>query len=107
MEIASDITPKVTEVRFENIGKEVVAKIAGSSMWFVYNVSIEGVNGNGKDLQVDVMKSSEFEVQARMREARLEHKNQVRVRVKTHFGNSKYLEAREVPAETTVCTSYV
>jgi hypothetical protein len=99
--ISDDITPKITEVRFENIGEVVVAKIAGSSMWFVYNVTIEGVNGDGRDLKVDVI--SESEVQTRMREANITHDEQVCVRVKTHFQNSKYLQQTRVPAKTTVC----
>lgn len=94
--------PEIEEVRFENIGEEVVAKIAGASMWFVYNVSINGVNGNGKDLEVNVKKSSESEVQARMREASIVHEEEVSVRVKTHFQNSKYLPAKKIPAKTTV-----
>ena len=102
MAVANDITPKVTEIRFENIGEEVVAKICGSSMWFVYNVSIEGVNGKGKDLQVDVMSSSETEVQTRMPEANVVHEDEVSVRVKTHFQNSKFLPLTKVPAKTTV-----
>ena len=65
-------------------------------MWFVYNVSIEGVlNGDGKDLKVDVMKSSECEVQARMREANISYEDSVRVRVKTHFQDSKCLKVSE------------
>lgn len=104
MAIANDITPKITEVRFESIGEEVVAKIAGCNMWFVYNASIEGVNGDGNELDVDIMKSSENEVQAKMREASIRHGDKVRVRVKTHFQDSRYLPATEVPAKTTVCT---
>ena len=104
MTVADDITPKITQVLFENIGEEAVAKIYGSSMWFVYNVSIEGlINGDGRDLKVDVMKSSECEVQTRMQEATIRHKDSVRVRVKTHFQNSKYLQTANVPAKTTVC----
>lgn len=101
--MADNITPKINEVRFENIGEEVVAKIAGSNMWFVYNVSIEGVDGNGKDLEVKVMKSLESEVQTIMREANIVHDEQVSVRVKTHFQNPKYLPATKVQAKTTVC----
>ena len=100
---ADENTPKITEVRFENIGEQVIAKITGSNMWFVYSVSIEGVNGNGKDLEVDVKQSSESDVETRMRESNIVHENQVRVRVKTHFQNSKYLKAVTVPAKTTVC----
>ena len=104
MGITDDITPKITQVLFENIGEEVVAKIYGSSMWFVYNVSIEGVNnGDGKDLKVDVMKSSECEVQARMRGANIRHRDSVSVRVKTHFQNPKYLPPAKVPAKENVC----
>ncbi len=84
-----------------------MAKIAGSNMWFVYNVSIEGVNGNGKDLEVNVMKSLESEVQTIMREANISHDEQVTVRVKTHFQNSKYLPATEVLAKTTVTYLYL
>ena len=72
-------------------------------MWFVYNVSIEGVNGDGKNLEVNVMKSLESEVQTIMREANISHDEQVTVRVKTHFQNSKYLGATKVLAKTTVC----
>ena len=103
MRPADENTPKITEVRFENIGEQVIAKITGSNMWFVYSVSIEGVNGNGKDLEVDVKQSSESDVETRMRESNIVHENQVRVRVKTHFQNSKYLKAVTVPAKTTVC----
>mgnify|MGYP002803988525 FL=1 len=99
--VADNITPKVIEIRFENIGEEVVAKIYGSSMWFVYNVSIEGVNGKGKDLQVDLMSSSGSEVQTRMPEANVVHEEEVSVRVKTHFQNSKFLPLTKVPAKTT------
>ena len=100
---ADESTPKITEVRFENIGKQVIAKITGSSMWFVYNVSIDGVNGDGKNLKVDVKQSSEYEVETRMRGSNIVHEEQVRVRVKTHFQNSKYLQSVTVPAKTTVC----
>ena len=100
---AEENTPKITKVRFENIGEQVNAKITGSNMWFVYSVSIEGINGNGKDLKVDVKQSSESDVETRMRESNIVHENQVRVRVKTHFQNSKYLKAVTVPAKTTVC----
>ena len=44
VKMVKDITPEVTEVIFENFGKEVIAKIAGKNMWFVHNVSIEGLN---------------------------------------------------------------
>ena len=98
--VADDITPKIIEVRFESIGEEVVAKIAGSNMWFVYNVSIEGVDGDGKDLEVNVMKSLESEVQTIMREKKIVHDEEVTVRVKTHFQNSKYLPATDVVAQT-------
>ena len=106
MTVADDITPEINEVLFENIGEEVVAKIYGSSMWFVYNVTIEGVlNGDGRDLKVDVMKSSECEVQTRMQEANIRHEDSVRVRVKTHFQNSKHLRVAKVPAKENVCIS--
>ena len=75
-------------------------------MWFVYNVSIDGVNGNGTDLKVDVKKSSESEVETRMRGSNIVHDEKVRVRVKTHFQNSKYLPSVTVPAKTTVCIFY-
>ena len=104
MKAADKSTPKITEVRFENIGKQVIAKIAGSGMWFVYDVSIDGVNGDGKNLKVDVKQSSESEVETRMRESNIVHQEQVRVRVKTHFQNSKYLKTVPVPAKTTVCS---
>lgn len=80
-----------------------MAKIFGRSMWFAYNVSIDNVNGNGKDLPVDLLKSTESEVQTRMREANLSHGDQVSVKLKTHFENSKYLPRTKVPARTTVC----
>ncbi len=81
-----------------------MAKIAGSSMWFVHNVSIEGlINGDGKDLIVDLLKSSESEVQTRMRAAHIRNKDSVSVRVKTHFQNSKYLPPFRVPAKESVC----
>ena len=73
-------------------------------MWFVYNVSIDGVNSNGKNLKVDVKQSSESEVETRMRGSNIVHQEQVRVRVKTHFQNSKYLQSVTVPAKTTVCS---
>ena len=73
-------------------------------MWFIYNVSIEGIiNGDGKNLKVDVMKSSEFEVQTTMRESNVRTESKVHVRVKTHFQNSKFLESIEVPAKESVC----
>lgn len=103
MRPADESIPKITEVRFENIGEQVIAKITGSSMWFVYNVSIDGVNGNGKNLKVDVKQSSESEVETRMRESNIVHDEQVNVRVKTHFQNSKCLQSVTVPAKTTVC----
>ena len=91
-------------VLFENIGEEVVAKICGSSMWFVHDVSIEGIlNGDGRNLNVDVMKSTECEVQTRMREANIRHQEIVSVRVKTHFENSKYLPPAKVRATENVC----
>lgn len=106
MKAADKSTPKITEVRFENIGKQVIAKIAGSGMWFVYDVSIDGVNGDGKNLRVDVKQSSESEVETRMRESNIVHEEQVRVRVKTHFQNSKYLKPVPVSAKTTVCSFF-
>ena len=81
-----------------------MAKIAGSNMWFVHNVSIEGVNGDGKNLEVNVMKSLESEVQTIMREKKIVHEKQVTVIVKTHFQSSKYLPATKVDAYTTVYT---
>ena len=71
-------------------------------MWFVYNVTIEGVNGDGKNLEVNVMKSLESEVQSIMREKKIVHDEKVSVRVKTHFQNSKHLKATKVVAQTTV-----
>ena len=101
--VVHDITPKITKVLFENIGEEVVAKIEGSSMWFVHNVSIDGlINSNGKDLKVDLLKSTESEVQTRMGVANIRNKDSVCVRVKTHFQNSKYLQAFRVPAKESV-----
>ena len=97
MAVADDIKPKITHVLFENIGEEVVAKIYGSNMWFVHNVSIEGIL-DGSNLNVDVMKSTECEVQTRMRETNICHQDTVSVRVKTHFENSKYLPPAKVPA---------
>ena len=106
MAVSEDIKPKITFVLFENIGEEVVAKIYGSSMWFVHNVSIEGIlYGDGTNLNVDVMKSTECEVQTRMREANIRHQENVSVRVKTHFENSKYLPPAKVPAAENVCVS--
>ena len=105
--ISDDIEPTITEVLFENIGEEVVAKICGSRMWFVYDVSIKDIiNGDGQNLKVDVMKSSEFEVQTTMRESNICTKDTVRVRVKTHFQNSKYLRTVKVPAKESVCIFY-
>ena len=104
MKAADKSTPKITEVRFENIGEQVIAKIAGSDMWFVYNVSIDVENSNGKNLKVDVKQSSESEVETRMRGSNIVHQEQVRVRVRTHFQNSKYLQSVTVPAKTTVCS---
>ncbi len=104
IEVVHDITPTITEVLFENIGEEVVAKIYGSSMWFVYNVSIKGLTkGNGEDLKVDLLKSTESEVQTRMGVANIRNKDSVSVRVKTHFQNPKYLKAFPVKAKETVC----
>ena len=100
--IMDDITPKITEVRFENIGEEVIAKIYGKGMWFVYNVSIDGVKYDGDDLTVDITKSTDCEVQTKMREKHLNYNGEVRVRVKTHFHNSKYLPQTKVAADTTV-----
>ena len=71
-------------------------------MWFVYNVSIEDVTCDGKDLKVDVMKSSENEVQTKMKEKIVHFKGEVTVRVKTHFHNPKCLEKTKVHADTTV-----
>lgn len=79
-----------------------MAKISGQSMWFVYNVSIDGVNGNGKDLQVDFRESKESEVQTKMQGANISYEGQVSVRVKTHFENPRHLAAENVPAETNV-----
>lgn len=104
--VAEDITPKITGVRFENIGEEVVAKIAGSSMWFVCSVSIDGISGDGKDLEVNVTKSIGSEVQTRMRETNIVHDEEVTVRVRTHFQNPKFLPATKVLAKTTVCISF-
>jgi hypothetical protein len=102
--MVKDITPKITQVLFENIGEVVVAKISGSSMWFVYNVSIDGlIDADGKNLEVDVMKSSESEVQTIMPKATVRTNDRVCVRVKTHFHNSKYLPLSTVPAKASVC----
>jgi hypothetical protein len=107
--VADDITPKVTHVLFESIGEEVVAKINGSSMWFVHNVSIKGIlneDGDERILNVDVMKSTECEVQTRMPDSIIRHEEEVSVNVRTHFENSKYLKAAKVPAEENVCISW-
>ena len=83
-----------------------MAKIAGSNMWFVYNVSIDDgdIIGDGKDLEVNLMKSLESEVQTIMREKKIVHDKQVTVRVKTHFQKSNYLPATKVVADTMVYT---
>ena len=101
-----DIRPKITEVRFENIGEEVIAKIYGKGMWFVYNVSIEGGNCNGENLPVDVTKSSDCEIQTKMREKHLYFKGELSARVKTHFQNSTNAQT-EIPAGTTVSIKYI
>ena len=108
VETVQDITPEVTEVTFENFGKEVIAKIAGKNMWFVHNVSIEGLNNavglnaDRKDLEVNLKESSESEVQASMGAANFRIKDEVHVNVKTHFDDSKYLEQFKVPAKESV-----
>jgi hypothetical protein len=106
--MAQDITPKITQVLFENIGREVVAKIAGSNMWFVHNVSIGGIiDATGKDLKVDVKvnvkKSSECEVQTILPKTYVRTKDNVRVTAKTHFENSKHLQLFKVSAKESVC----
>ena len=104
VEMVQDITPKVTQVMFENIGEVVIAKIAGSCMWFVHNVSIEGINNaDEKNLKVNIMKSSESEVQTRMPKANFCNAEEVLVNVKTHFNNSKYLKQFKVLAKKSVC----
>ena len=108
VETVQDITPEVMEVIFENFGQEVIAKIGGTNMWFVHNVSIEvlnnavGKNADRKDLIVNLKESSESEVQASMGTANFRREDEVRVNVKTHFDNSKYLEQFKVPAKESV-----
>ena len=108
VKMVKDITPEVTEVIFENFGKEVIAKIAGKNMWFVHSVSIEGLNdavgenADRKDLKVNLKESLESEVQASMGTANFRSKEEVRVNVKTHFDNCKYLEQFNIPAKESV-----
>ena len=99
---ADDITPKIAGVQFENIGEQVVAKINGSNMWFVYKVCIEGIDCGGDNLKVDVMKSSECEVQTRMEKTHISYDGEVQVRVNTHFHNPKHAERIKVSAKSTV-----
>ena len=89
-------------MQFENIGEQVVAKINGNNMWFVYKVCIEGADCGGDNLKVDVMKSSECEVQTRMEETHISYDGEVQVRVNTHFHNPKYAERIKVSAKSTV-----
>ena len=78
-----------------------MAKIEGRNMWFVYEVSIEG----DKDLSVDYMKSTESEVHINMPpRPHVSYPGLVTVRVKTHFENSKHIQAVKVHTETTVRT---
>ena len=78
-----------------------MAKIEGRNMWFVYEVSI----GGDEDLPVDYMKSTESEVQTRMPpRPHVSYPELVTVRVKTHFENSKHIQAVKVHTETTVRT---
>ena len=106
MAVTNDITPKITGVLFVSIGDEIVAKICGSSMWFVHHVSIKDErSGDVKFLDVDVLKSTGREVQAGIQRAKLCFGEKVSVRVKTHFHNPNYLKSTTVSAEENVCIS--
>ena len=99
----NDLKPDINHVQFENTGKEVTARIRGTSLWFVYNVSIQFTNGERRDLTVDVTKSLECELHAIMQEKHLDDLQTVGARVKTHFHNSEYLPLQtKFTAKTTV-----
>ena len=101
--LMSDLYPEITKVQFEITGNKVTAKIQGKSLWFVYNVSIEGINGAKEELTVDLTKSSECELQTTVQEKHVDFQQEVSARVKTHFHNSEYLPLQtEITAETTV-----
>ena len=111
-----DILPVIEGVQFENFGGEVVAKVNGKDMWFVYEVTIHGVeplsDDHGKKssktkatavkFPVDISKSTESIVEINMGRAHLAYVDTVNVRPKMHFQDPKYMKGRDVPGRTTV-----
>ena len=99
---ANEIIPKISGVHFENIGEEVIIKVSGNDMWFVHQMSVTKVDFDGKNLPVDFVRSSGSQVQTRIKKKTIIYDENVCVRMKTHFENSKYLKSFTVPAKTTV-----
>ncbi|XP_046841094.1 uncharacterized protein LOC124435191 [Xenia sp. Carnegie-2017] len=95
-------SPKVSTVHFEHIGEDVAVKVSGNDMWFVYELSIYCEQFCCENMLVDVIKSSGSDVQTRIKEKNVHYEEEVRVQVKTHFENSKYLPSFDhVAAKTT------
>ena len=65
-------------------------------------MSVTTVDFDGKNLPVDFVRSSGSQVQTRIKKKTIIYEENVCVRMKTHFENSKYLESFTVPAKTTV-----
>ena len=104
---STEIAPEINGVHLEHIGEEAVIKVLGNDMWFVYQLSIDNMSVNdvsigGKYLPVDVIKSSGYEVQTRIKAKNISCNDKVRVRVETHFKNPKYLAPTMVKANKTV-----
>ena len=113
-----DIFPLVGNVQFESFGGEVIAKVCGKNMSFVHEVIFRGLEPlsdrddpdasleDGKSFPVDISKNMESVVEINMGPTHLSC-SEVNVRVKMHFQDSKYLEAKDVEAYTTVYQQFI
>lgn len=113
----NDIFPDVRAVQLENIGGEMIAKVDGTNLWFVHEVKICGIepmpdgqqttlpkttSAEGESFAVDISKNTESLVVINMGTKHIRHEGVVNARVKMHFQDSRYIEAKDIQARTMV-----
>ena len=95
----------------------MIAKVDGTNLWFVHEVKICGIepipddqqatspkrtSAKGESFAVDISKNTESLVVINMGTKHICHDGVVNARVKTHFKDSRYIEAKDIQARTTV-----
>ena len=117
----NDIFPDIRAVQLENIGGEMIAKVDGTNLWFVHEVKICGIepmpddqqatspkttSAKGESFAVDISKNTESLVVINMGSKHIRHEGVVNARVKMHFQDSRYIQAKDIPARTMVCLTF-